>query len=269
LGENITEIYKMDKNQFEFVRHVYDLDIIEIFLRLKDKVKNSSLLVEGANPEDLIERWELSIKDYCKNNAIDFDGCLAKGNLIVPNKHGFYFIALVMKLQAIEYFKIPMVLDYQKGLASNKAKFIGIVEFNVLDSFNNNSPFNDSKDKITEIRSWITFANFKLKTKVVKEVRSFESLFRDKGFPKKLKALLESELIIESGTWVGLSKKRTEVNILIRILQENGFLYKTPQSQITKLFCEEFGIKLSERSMRNEPKDDGELEGKYRRILNF
>ena len=40
----------MDKNQFEFVRHVYDLDVIEIFLRLKDKVKNSMLLVEGSYP---------------------------------------------------------------------------------------------------------------------------------------------------------------------------------------------------------------------------
>ena len=39
----------MDKNQFELVRHVYDLDVIEIFLRLKEKVKNSSLLVEGSN----------------------------------------------------------------------------------------------------------------------------------------------------------------------------------------------------------------------------
>ncbi len=259
----------MNKNQFEFVRHVYDHDIIEIFLRLKDKVKNSSLLVEGSNPEDLIERWELSIKDYCKNNAIDFDASLDKGTLIVPNKHGFYIIALVMKLMAIEDFKIPMVLDYQEGLASNKTEFIGIVEFNVLGSFKNNSPFKDSKDKITEIRSWITIAKSKLKSQVVIEERSFESLFRDKGFPKKLKALLESKAITESGTWVGLSKKRTEVNILIRILIQNGCLYSLPQSQIAKLFCKEFGIKLSERSMRNEPKGDGELEREYRRILNF
>jgi hypothetical protein len=257
----------MDKNQFELVRHVYDLDVIEIFLRLKDKVRDKRLLLEGTNSGELIKRWEIVIKDYCENNEIDFDASLDKGTLLVPNKHGFYIMALVMKLMAIEDFKIPMVLDYQKGLASNKAKFIGIVEFNVLDSFNNNSPFNDSKDKITEIRSWITFANFKLKTKVVKEVRSFESLFRDKGFPKKLRTLLESESILESGTWVGLSKKRTEVNILIRILQENGYLYKLPKTLIAESFCKEFGIKLSERSMRNEPKGGGEVEEEYRRIL--
>jgi hypothetical protein len=267
LGENITEIYKMDKNQFEFVRHVYDLDIIEIFLRLKGKVRDKRLLLKGANSEELIERWENVIKDYCGNNEIDFDASLDKGTLLVPNKHGFYIIALVMRLMAIEDFKIPMLLDYQKGLASNKAEFIGTVEFNVLGSFKNNSPFKDSNDKITEIRSWITFAKSKLKSQVVKEVRSFESLFRDKGFPKKLRTLLESESILESGTWVGLSKKRTEVNILIRILQENGYLYKLPKTLIAELFCKEFGIKLSQRSMRNEPKGGGEVEGEYRRIL--
>jgi hypothetical protein len=257
----------MNKNQFEFVRHVYDLDIIEIFLRLKDKVKNSSLLVEGSNPEELIERWKGVIKDYCENNEIDFEASLDKGTLIVPNKHGFYIIALVMKLQAIEDFKIPMLLDYQKGLASNKTEFIGMVQFNVLDSFSNNSPFKDSKDKITEIRSWITFAESKLKSQAVKEEKSFDSLFRDKGFPKILKALLESKAITESGTWVGLSKQRTEVNILIRILQENGYLYKLSKTLIAELFCKEFGIKLSKRSMRNEPKGGGEVEGEYRRML--
>jgi hypothetical protein len=100
-------------------------------------------------------------------------------------------------------------------------------------------------------------------------VRSFESLFRDNDFPKRLKAILEIEGILESGTWVGLSKSMTEVNILIRILQENGCLYSMPKSQIARLFCKEFGIKLSERSMRNEPKGDGELEADYIRILNL
>jgi len=257
----------MDKNQFEFVRHVYDLDIIEIFLRLKKKVRDKRLLLKGTNPEELIDRWENVIKDYCENNEIDFDASLDKGTLMVTNKHGFYIIAFVMKLMAIEDFKIPMVLDYQKGLASNKAEFIGTVEFNVLGSFKNNSPFKDSKDKITDIKSWITFAKSKLKSQVVKEERSFESLFRDKGFPKKLKALLESKAITESGTWVGLSKQRTEVNILIRILQENGYLYKLPKTLIAESFCKEFGIKLSQRSMRNEPKGGGEVEEEYRRIL--
>ena len=63
----------MDKNQFEFVRHVYDLDIIEIFLRLKKKVRDKRLLLKGTNPEELIDRWENVIKDYCENNEIDFD----------------------------------------------------------------------------------------------------------------------------------------------------------------------------------------------------
>lgn len=257
----------MDKNQFEFVRHVYDLDVIEIFLSLKEKVRDKRLLLKGTNSEELIDRWKNVIKDYCENNEIDFDASLDKGTLIVTNKHGFYIIALVMKLMAIEDFKIPMVLDYQKGLASNKTEFIGTMEFNVLGSFKNNSPFKDSKDKITEIRSWITIAKSKLKSQVDREERSFESLFRDKDFPKRLKAILEIEGILESGTWVGLGKSRTEVNILIRILQENGCLYSMPQSQIPRLFCKEFGIKLSERSLRNEPKGYGELEGEYRRMV--
>lgn len=62
-----------------------------------------------------------------------------------------------------------MLLDYQKGQASNKSEFIGIVESNVLGSFNTNSPFQDSKDKITEIRSLITFAKSKLKSQAIKQ----------------------------------------------------------------------------------------------------
>ena len=46
----------MNKNQFEFVRHVYDLDVIEIFLRLKEKVSDKRLLLEEAKPEHYSER---------------------------------------------------------------------------------------------------------------------------------------------------------------------------------------------------------------------
>ena len=97
-------------------------------MRLKKKVRDKRLLLKGTNPEELIDRWENVIKDYCENNEIDFDASLDKGTLIVTNKHGFYIIAFVMKLMAIEDFKIPMVLDYQKGLASNKAEFIDLVQ---------------------------------------------------------------------------------------------------------------------------------------------
>lgn len=257
----------MKRNQFEVSRHVYDLDIIEVLFKLKERVGDRNNLVEGVNPGALKERWESVIKDYCDTNGIDFSKSLTKGSLIVPVDHGFYLIALVMKLQAIDTFKVPMLLDYQKGLASNYSEFIGMLEFNLLNSFKNNSAFIDSDEKLAAIVSWITSAKSKLKKVSDTKEKSFESLFRDKDYPKILKSLLEANSITESGLWVGFTKHRTEVNVLIRLLQEKGKLFKLPLTQITKLFCKEFGIQLSERSMRNEPKTAAEVEREYRRVL--
>ena len=257
----------MDYNQFEIERDVNDVDIIEIFLCLKEKVMKSNILIKGAKPAELIERWEDVIRNYCEMYEINFEASLAKGKLLVPNDHDFYTIAMVLKLQAIDGFKIPLFLDHQKGLDLNKAGFIGHVEFIVLNSFNNNAPFKDAPEKLDKISAWISAARSKLKAKEVKVKTDYIGLFKDKDFPKKLRAILELNKILIDDVWVGKSKHKTEINILILVLNDKGYLKDNHETVIGTLFWKEFGITLDKSSIGNVPKDDKGAQIAYQKMI--
>jgi hypothetical protein len=195
------------------------------------------------------------------------EASLAKGKLLVPNDHGFYTIAMVLKLQAIDGFKIPLFLDYQKLLHQNKSEFIGQAEFRVLNAFSNNAPFKDAHEKLDKISAWISAARSKLKAKEVKVETDYISLFRDKNFPDKLKEILELNNILDEGVWVGKSNHKTEINILIEVLIEKQQLKVGFKTEMSGLFCKEFGIILSERSMRNLPKDNSGIKIAYQEMI--
>src|SRR5574343_627636 len=162
----------------------------------------------------VLERWEAVFRDYCHVNNQSFDEVLSEGKLLVTDDQGFYVAALVLKLFTLDSVKIPFFLVYHKNLASNKTSFLGVIEFQVLNSFKNNSPFFDSESKLTKISDWLSKEKKRPQIEKPKET-DFTSLFVKKAFANDLVRILAINDIVIDGRWEGKTRIKTEINYLI------------------------------------------------------
>ena len=256
----------MNKLQFDNEFHVYDLNLAEIFKSLQNAVRDARILEAGLTADELLIRWESVIRDYCEINQIDFDDTMANSNLIISGDDSFYVMTMVMKLFTLDTFKIPLFLNYQKSLSTNISEFVGKVEYYVLKSLKNNSPFKDTDSKLEKITEWVLSEKRKTKVEVPKETE-FSSLFTQKRFADDLIRILTNHFIINEGIWEGKTSAKTEVNYLISLLIDKGYLKAGDFTKTSKVFCKQFKIALSARSYRHIPKLDTEIKKLYQKIL--
>lgn len=263
-------------NEWEFEKYEYDLDIIDIYRQLERQLNNSSGLKSQFNKKEYLENLKYSIESYCKFRNINFNLHFNTGDIIIPSTEDYYVNTLGMALICWDFYKIRALLNHQKEKYSGDGAFVKLVEFGAYSIMVNNSPFEDIKERQQLIMQWVEEQQGKKqagkatqgKKRKLTEIKKWEDLFLDKAQAESIIKILKTlEIVSKGGTWIGLTDKSTEILALIDVLREKRYIKKYAQTVTGKLFCEKFGLNLSDRSLRSKTQAYYDNLSEYQRII--
>lgn len=143
-----------------FVKHVYDIDIVNIYHLIDNKLSNDTSEKGAAKKKDFLDRLSFSVIQIISSNKEHYDINFKKHKSLPPyvitpnNDFDNYIYWLGLFLLSNPSFKTNFILEYHYNRWANKMKFLNCVEFYILDSVNNNEFIKD--DLVLKILSeWI------------------------------------------------------------------------------------------------------------------
>jgi hypothetical protein len=141
-------------------RHVYDIDVFEIFDNLRDKYKaNVALLPKELKDLCFIDESEKIFTDFMSKNGIDLTNNIIHRNYILPSSYNNYVEFLVLKILTMDPYKIGPLLSYQSELYlgnyyATKDNFVGLVEFMVYNGVKSRN-FLKEDIRLERIVNWV------------------------------------------------------------------------------------------------------------------
>ncbi len=145
-----------------FVKHVYDIDLVNIYHLLDNKLSNDTSEKGVAKKKDFKERITYSIKQIIltdkENYNLEFEEYEALPSYVITPKNNFdnYIYWLGLFLLSNPSYKTNLILEYHYNRWTDKMKFLNCVEFYILDSVSNNDFIKD-KLVIKTLSEWILF----------------------------------------------------------------------------------------------------------------
>ena len=145
-----------------FVKHVYDIDLVNIYHLLNAKLSNDTSEKGAANKKDFLERLGYSIKQIFKSNKENYnlkeeDYESLPSYVITPNNNfDNYIYWLGLFLLSNPSYKTNLILEYHFSRWVNKMKFLNCVEFYIIDSISNNDYVKDDL-VLKTLAEWILF----------------------------------------------------------------------------------------------------------------
>lgn len=145
-----------------FVKHVYDVDIINIYHLLDNKLSNDTSEKGAAKKKDFLERLSYSIKQIIEsdkgNDDLKVVDCESIPSYVITPKNNFdnYIFWLGLFLLSNPSYKTNLILEYHHNRWTNKMKFLNSVEFYILDRINKNDFIKDEL-VLKTVSEWILF----------------------------------------------------------------------------------------------------------------
>jgi len=143
-----------------FVNHVYDIDIINIYNLLDNKLSKDTSEKGKANKKDFLERLKYSIKVIIHNHYdiynIDKLNFTRLNKFILSPKNDFdnYIYWLGLFLLSNPDHKTRLILEYHFNRWDDKIKFLNCVEFYILDGVGDNSFIKDER-VVQAVSDWV------------------------------------------------------------------------------------------------------------------
>lgn len=145
-----------------FVNHVYDIDIINIYNLLDNKLSKDTSEKGKANKKEFLERLVYSIrqiievdKEGYKITIDEYDSL--PSYVITPDKNfDNYVYWLGLFLLANPSFKTHLILEYHFNRWSNKMMLLNIIEFYVIDNVDENF-FLQDETVVKYVSDWILY----------------------------------------------------------------------------------------------------------------
>ncbi len=204
-----------------FVKHVYDIDIVNIYHLLDNKLSNDTSKKGVGKKKDFLERLSYSIKQIFRSNKenynLEFEEFESLPSYVITPNNDFdnYIYWLGLFLLSNPSYKTNLILEYHLSRWSNKMKFLNCVEFYVLDSIDDNS-FIENEAVVKSTSDWILF-------------KRLEIGYSNSGQSKKTKEKENKDIIIindleyntkdnKSPEMGDESKSSTENNISVKIV---------------------------------------------------
>jgi hypothetical protein len=145
-----------------FVKHVYDIDLVNIYKLLDNKISNDTSEKGAAKKKDFLERLSFSVKQIFQSNKENYnlkeeDYESLPSYVITPNNNfDNYIYWLGLFLLSNPSYKTNLILEYHFSRWVNKMKFLNCVEFYILDSISNND-FIEDELVVKTLSEWILF----------------------------------------------------------------------------------------------------------------
>ena len=204
-----------------FVKHVYDIDIVNIYNLLDNKLSNDTSEKGTAKKKDFLERLSYSIKQIIQSDKENYnlkveDYESLPSYVISPNNDfDNYIYWLGLFLLSNPSYKTNLILEYHHSRWTNQNKFLNCVEFYVLDSIDDNS-FIENEAIVKSTSDWILF-------------KRLEIGYSNSGQSKKTKEKKNKDIIVindleyntkenKSPEMGDESKSSTENNISVNIV---------------------------------------------------
>ena len=204
-----------------FVKHVYDIDIVNIYHLLNAKLSIDTSEKGAAKKKDFLERLNYSIKQIIysdkENYDLKFEDYESLPSYVITPNNDFdnYIYWLGLFLLSNPSFKTNLILEYHYNRWINKMKFLNCVEFYVLDSIDDNS-FIENEAVVKSTSDWILF-------------KRLEIGYSNSGQSKKTKKKKNKDIILinnleyntkenKSPEMGDESKSSTENNISVKIV---------------------------------------------------
>ncbi len=242
-----------DPDKAAFVKHQYDIDIVEVYHRLKKKISDVSILKAGFNSEVYLLNIKTGIENYCHDNSFNFEHHWANSYLVIPSTVPYYNMALILAITSENLLRIERFLNYQAKHYEGKEPFLNLIEFKVFQRLESTSPFHDSIDRQGIVMNWIEKVS-KKNERIPRpgEIKTFEGLFRNfEDAGRIILKLKEINVIDEDSIWIGHTKRKTEICVLREVLETKKYFKEINITPAVKILCAKFAIKLSERSYRS------------------
>ncbi len=139
-----------------YKRHVYDLELKSLFEQYKKGISTVQLNTTDKTPEYFVRLLKTNLINYCKLSKINFQKHAQI--IITPIEDGAYRMFLSISLIFSEPHKIRQYLNYHeelfKSLTQTRDDFVGVIEFQIIDSIKAFSPF-DNSHRLSEIMLWV------------------------------------------------------------------------------------------------------------------
>ena len=133
-----------DPNKAAFMKESYDIDIMQVYHRLKKKISDVPILKAGFNPEEYLLNIKIGIETYCDDNSFNFEYHWANNFLVIPSTVPYYNVALILAIISENLLRIARFLNYQAKHYEGKEQFLNLLEFKVFERLESTSPFHDS-----------------------------------------------------------------------------------------------------------------------------
>lgn len=143
-----------------FVKHVYDIDIVNIYHIIDNKLSNDTSEKGVAIKNDFLERLSYSIKQIIlsdkENYNLIFEEYEALPSYVITPNNDFdnYIYWLGLFLLANSSYKTNFILEYHYNRWANKMKFLNCIEFYIIDSITNNDFIKDGM-VLETITEWV------------------------------------------------------------------------------------------------------------------
>ncbi len=127
-----------------FSKHVYEIDIIDVYLKFETGIKKGSIKYPGEiSPDEFLMRLRTSIEVILKPDRIDIEQLL-KFNIpavVTPRfNNGHYDFWFAFQLMVTNPRIIPLMLLYHLERWQNNISFLNTLEFNIIKLFELNRP---------------------------------------------------------------------------------------------------------------------------------
>jgi len=145
-----------------FVNHVYDIDIINIYNLLDNKLSKDTSEKGKANKKEFLERLVYSIRQIIEVDkegykiTIDEYDSLPSYVITPKNNYANYVYWLGLFLLANPSLKTHLILEYHFNRWSNKMMLLNIIEFYVIDNVNENFFLKDDT-VVKSVSDWILY----------------------------------------------------------------------------------------------------------------
>ena len=132
-----------------FVKHVYDIDIVNIYHLLENKLSIDTSEKGEVKKKDFLERLDSSIKHIIEidkeNYNLKVDDFESLPSYVITPNNDFdnYIFWLGLFLLSNPSYKTNLILEYHHNRWVNKIKFLNCVEFYILDSITKNDYVKD------------------------------------------------------------------------------------------------------------------------------
>ncbi len=266
--------------------HIYDLDATKYYFSIKHLLETESNLKLDLNKEQYLKiyaqhyliskNYPVSLIGLSDNEFLMAEQILSQRelNIIEPSIHGVFNYFILQQLICSDIDLIKQILNHHlykyKG---SKLDFINMTRFFTRSSIKQNSPRLNEEIRLKEVSNWATehLKDFEEKINFDNEKEKNEAIVKlfkvTDHFFKILEILRLHDILNDDGSYKGLTNYKTEIILLIEILDEKGYLIRTNQTKRGKIFCDFFGVKLSDRSLRDERQVHTDYHKKYNDII--